>query len=33
MVLLETGRLIIRDFSPDDWQELQEITIWYRASE
>ena len=33
MISLETDRLIIRSFSPDDWQELQELAIRYRASE
>lgn len=33
MVSLETNRLAIRNFSPDDWQELQEMAIQYQASE
>jgi ribosomal-protein-alanine N-acetyltransferase len=33
MISLETDRLIIRNFSPDDWQELQEMAIQYQASE
>ncbi|MBN1579915.1 MAG: GNAT family N-acetyltransferase [Anaerolineae bacterium] len=33
MVSLETDRLIIRSFSPDDWQDLQEVAIAYQASE
>ena len=32
MISLETNRLIIRNFTPDDWQELQRIAIWYRGS-
>ena len=32
MISLETDRLTIRNFSPDDWQELQELAIEYRAS-
>jgi RimJ/RimL family protein N-acetyltransferase len=32
MVHLETDRLIIRNFRPDDWQELQQLAIWYRGS-
>ena len=30
---LETDRLAIRNFCPDDWQELQELAIQYQASE
>ncbi len=33
MITLETDRLIIRNFRPDDWQELQELAIEYRASQ
>jgi RimJ/RimL family protein N-acetyltransferase len=33
MIALETDRLIIRNFAPDDWQELQEMVIAYQASE
>ena len=33
MISLETDRLIIRNFRPDDWQELQELAIVYQASE
>jgi ribosomal-protein-alanine N-acetyltransferase len=33
MNLLETDRLKIRNFSPDDWPELQELAIQYQASE
>jgi RimJ/RimL family protein N-acetyltransferase len=33
MVTLETDRLIIRNFVPDDWQELQGLAIAYQASE
>jgi ribosomal-protein-alanine N-acetyltransferase len=32
MITLETDRLIIRNFRPDDWQELQEAAVAYRAS-
>ena len=32
MITLETERLIIRNFRPDDWQELQELSVEYRAS-
>jgi len=30
---LETDRLVIRNFVPDDWQELQELAVAYQASE
>lgn len=33
MIALETDRLVIRNFIPEDWQELQELAIQYRASE
>ncbi len=33
MTVLETDRLIIRNFRPDDWQELQELAIRYQASQ
>lgn len=33
MILLHTDRLEIRSFSPDDWEELQELAIQYQASE
>ena len=29
---METQRLIIRNFQPDDWQELQEVAVHYQAS-
>jgi ribosomal-protein-alanine N-acetyltransferase len=32
MITLETDRLIIRNFRPDDWQDLQEVAVAYRAS-
>ncbi len=32
MVALETDRLIIRNFHPDDWQDFQEVIIEYQAS-
>jgi RimJ/RimL family protein N-acetyltransferase len=33
MIAIETDRLIIRNFCLDDWQNLQEVAIEYRASE
>jgi ribosomal-protein-alanine N-acetyltransferase len=33
VISLETERLILRNFRPEDWQELQELAIAYRASE
>jgi RimJ/RimL family protein N-acetyltransferase len=33
MISLHTDRLIIRNFNPDDWQELQEMIIRYQATE
>lgn len=33
MTPLETDRLTIRNFRPDDWQEFQQLAIAYRASE
>jgi RimJ/RimL family protein N-acetyltransferase len=33
MILLETDRLLIRNFRAEDWQELQELAIRYQASE
>ena len=33
MLSIETDRLLIRNFRPDDWQELQEMSIKYQASE
>ena len=33
MVSLETDRLVIRNFRPDDWQELQQLAIAYQASD
>lgn len=32
-ILMETKRLIIRNFQPDDWQDLQEVAVEYQASE
>lgn len=32
MISLETDRLLIRNFSSDDWQGLQELAIRYQAS-
>ena len=33
MIKLDTNRLIIRSFLPDDWQDLQDVVIQYQASE
>lgn len=33
MISLETDRLILRNFTPDDWQELQEVVVQYQASD
>ena len=33
MISLETARLIIRNFTLDDWQELQETVVAYQTSE
>ena len=33
MVTIETDRLIIRDFQPEDWRDLQELAIAYRNSD
>ncbi len=33
MIHLETDRLLIRNFLPDDWQGLQDVAIQYQASE
>ncbi len=33
MTTLETQRLIIRNFKPDDWRDLQEMAVKYQASE
>lgn len=33
MVRVETDRLVIRNFQPEDWRELQELAIAYRNSE
>jgi [ribosomal protein S5]-alanine N-acetyltransferase len=33
VISLETDRLTIRNFRPDDWQELRELAIAYQASE
>jgi ribosomal-protein-alanine N-acetyltransferase len=32
MISLQTDRLTIRDFTPDDWRDLQELAIQCRAS-
>jgi RimJ/RimL family protein N-acetyltransferase len=33
MITIETDRLTIRNFGPDDWQDLQEVAVEYQASE
>jgi RimJ/RimL family protein N-acetyltransferase len=33
MIKLQTNRLTIRNFIPDDWQSLQDVVIQYQASE
>jgi RimJ/RimL family protein N-acetyltransferase len=33
MHTIETERLLIRNFQVDDWQALQEMIVWYEASE
>ncbi len=33
MISLETDRLVIRNFSPADWQDLQDMSIHYGAYE
>jgi [ribosomal protein S5]-alanine N-acetyltransferase len=33
MINLKTNRLILRNFHPEDWQDLQELAIHYQASE
>jgi ribosomal-protein-alanine N-acetyltransferase len=33
VIKLETNRLVIRNFVPDDWRGLQEVAIQYQASE
>ena len=33
MIAIETDRLTIRSFCPDDWQDLQEVAVHYQASE
>jgi ribosomal-protein-alanine N-acetyltransferase len=33
MVSFETDRLTVRNFRPDDWQQLQELAVAYRASD
>jgi RimJ/RimL family protein N-acetyltransferase len=32
MITLETDRLTLRNFCPDDWQDFQEVIIEYQAS-
>src|SRR5512142_3308740 len=32
MLSLETDRLRIRSFSPDDWRQLQEMSVKYQAT-
>lgn len=33
MISIETNRLHIRNFQPDDWQDLQNLSVEYQASE
>ena len=33
MIKLDTNRLIIRNFLPDDWQDIQDVVVQYQASE
>jgi ribosomal-protein-alanine N-acetyltransferase len=33
MVSFETDRLTVRNFRPDDWHQLQELAVAYRASD
>lgn len=33
MIFLETGRLVIRNFKPSDWQMLHSMVIRYQATE
>jgi RimJ/RimL family protein N-acetyltransferase len=33
MISLETDRLTVRNFSPDDWQALQAVIVAYQASD
>jgi ribosomal-protein-alanine N-acetyltransferase len=33
MVSLETDRLLVRNFAPDDWQALQAVIVAYQASD
>ena len=33
MIKLDTKRLTIRNFLPEDWQELQEVVVQYQATE
>ena len=33
MISLETDRLTIRNFAPDDWRALQEVVVAYQASD
>ncbi len=33
MITIETNRLNIRNFHPDDWQDLQDLAVQYQASE
>ena len=33
MIALETTRLLIRNFKPEDWQALHEMIVQYQASE
>lgn len=33
MISFDTDRLIIRNFTTDDWQDLQEMIVNYQTSE
>lgn len=33
MVLLETDRLVVRNFAPEDWHALQAVIVAYQASD
>jgi RimJ/RimL family protein N-acetyltransferase len=33
MITLETDRLVVRNFAPDDWQALQAVVVAYQASD
>ena len=33
MITIDTDRLTLRNFKPDDWQDLQEMIVQYQASD